>query len=133
MAAFNKFNKFTEDVLNGVHNFSTNTFVIALTNVAPIATNSVLADLTQISYTNLSSRTLTGVSVSQTGGVSTVNVSDLVLTASGTVGPFRYAAIYNDSTVSKNLICWYDRGQSDTLLSGDTMTFDFPNAIFDLT
>lgn len=133
MAAFNKFNKFTEDVLNGVHNFSTNTFVIALTNVAPVATNSVLADLTQISYTNLSSRTLTGVSVSQTGGVSTVNVSDLVLTASGTVGPFRYAAIYNDSTVSKNLICWYDRGQSDTLLSGDTMTFDFPNAIFDLT
>lgn len=133
MAAFNKFNKFTEDVLNGVHNFSTNTFVIALTNVAPVATNSVLADLTQISYTNLSSRTLTGVSVSQTGGVSTVNVSDLVLTASGTVGPFRYAAIYNDSTASKNLICWYDRGQSETLLSGDTMTFDFPNAIFDLT
>jgi hypothetical protein len=133
MAAFNKFNKFTEDVLNGVHNFSTNTFVIALTNVAPVATNSILADLTQISYTNLSSRDLTGVSVSQTGGVSTVNVSNLVLTASGTVGPFRYAAIYNDSTVNKNLICWYDRGQSDTLLSGDTMTFDFPNEIFDLT
>ena len=79
------------------------------------------------------SRTLTGISVSQISGVSTVNVSDLVLTASGTVAPFRYAAIYNDTSTNKNLICWYDRGQSDTLLSGDTMTFDFPNAIFDLT
>lgn len=133
MATYNKFNKFTEDVLKAVHNFSTDTLKVALTNTAPVATNSVLADITEISYTNLSSRTLSGVAVSRTLGVSTVTVSDLVLTASGTVATFRYVVIYNDTAASKNLIAWYDRGQSETLLSGDTMTLDFPSAIFDLT
>lgn len=59
MATFNKFNAFVEHLAEKVHNLGSDALTVALTNSAPLATNSVLADLTQIAYTNLSSRTLT--------------------------------------------------------------------------
>ena len=65
---------------------------------APVAANSVLADLTEIDYTNCSSRDLTVNSSSQTSGTYKLVLADLTLTASGgAVGPFRYAVIYNDT------------------------------------
>ncbi len=63
MATFNKFNAFVENVAEGVHNLGSNQLAVALTNVAPSASNSVLADITQISYTNLSSRNVTSISL----------------------------------------------------------------------
>jgi hypothetical protein len=70
MATFNKFQQFVEDLAKGVHNFTSDatcTVTVALTAAAnaPVATNSVLADLTQISYTNLSSRVITGITAEQ--------------------------------------------------------------------
>ena len=67
MATYNKFNAWAETIVEGA-NLASDQFVIALTNSAPVATNSVLADITQISYTNLSSRNVTTTSASQTGG-----------------------------------------------------------------
>lgn len=63
MAAFNKFNAWAETMVEGA-NLGSDQFVIALTNSAPVAGNSVLADLTQITYTNLSSRNVTTTSSS---------------------------------------------------------------------
>lgn len=130
MAAFNKFNQFVEDLAKGVHNFtsdSTCTVTVALTNSAPVATNSVLADITQISYTNVSSRVVTGITAEQTTGTVTFTATDLVLTATGSVGPFRYVVLYNDDPVSPAdpLIGWYDYNSSITLNSGETFTIDF--------
>jgi hypothetical protein len=72
---FNKFNAWAENMVE-VANLGTDQFIIALTNTAPVAANSVLADITQISYTNLSSRNVTTTSSSQTGGTYTLVLAD---------------------------------------------------------
>lgn len=132
MASFNKFHQFVEDLAKGVHNFtsdSTCTVTVALTSAAnaPVAGNSTLSNLTQISYTNLSSRVVTGVTCEQTSGTVTFTANDLVLTASGTVATFRYVVLYNDDPTSPAdpLIGWYDYGSDVTLNNGETFTIDF--------
>jgi phage-related tail fiber protein len=129
MATYNKFNAFVEHVFEKVHNLAADTLKLALTAAAnaPVAGNSVLADLTEISYTNLSSRNLTVSSSSQTSGTYSLVVADLVLTASGgAVATFRYVVAYNDTPVSPAdpLISWWDYGGNVTLADGETFTFD---------
>lgn len=128
MATFNKFNAFVENVAEKVHNLGSDQLVVALTNSAPLASNSVLADITQITYTNLSSRNITTSTSSQTSGLYKLVVNDLTLTASGgSVGPFRYIVVYNDTPTSPAdpLIGYYDYGSSLTLASGESLTIDF--------
>jgi hypothetical protein len=132
MASFNKFHQFVEDLAKGVHNFtsdSTCTVTVALCSAsnAPVNTYTVLANLTQISYTNLSSRVITGVTCEQTTGTVSFTANDLVLTASGSVATFRYVVLYNDDPTSPAdpLIGWYDYGSDVTLNSGETFTIDF--------
>jgi hypothetical protein len=129
MATFNKINAFVENLSEGVHNLGSDQLVVALTAAAnaPVATNTVLANLTEISYTNLSSRNITTSSSSQTTGTYSLVLTDLVLTASGAVGPFRYVAIYNDTPTSPAdpLIGWYDYGSDVTLADGETFTVNF--------
>lgn len=130
MATYNKFNQFVEDLAKGVHNFTSDatcTVTVALTNTLPVNTNSVLADITQISYTNLGSRVITGITAEQTSGTVTFTATDLTMTATGSVGPFRYVVLYNDDPTSPAdpLIGWYDYGSSITLNSGETFTVDF--------
>jgi hypothetical protein len=129
LATFTKINAFVEHVAEGVHNLGSNQLVVALTTAAnaPTASNSVLGDLTQISYTNLSSRNVTTSSSSQTSGTYRLICSDLVLTASGAVATFRYVALYNDTPTSPAdpLIGFYDYGSDLTLANGETFTIDF--------
>ena len=135
MATYNKFNQTVEDMANGVYNCATDQFTVALTVAAPVATNTVLANLTEISYTNLSSRNLTTSSSGQTGGTFTQLFADLVLTASGgAVASFRYITIYNNTPTSPAdpLLCFYDFGNSLTLADGETLTIDFTTSTFTL-
>jgi hypothetical protein len=127
MATFNKFNAFVENVAEGVHNLQTGQLVVALTNTLPTSANSVLADISQITYTNLSSRNITTSTSAQTAGTYKLVLTDIVLTATGAVGPFRYVVIYNDTPTSPAdpLIGWYDYGSSISLASGETFTVDF--------
>jgi hypothetical protein len=125
MAAFNKFDSFVEALAEKTHNLGADTLTIALTNTAPVAGNTVLANITEISYTNLSSRVLTSVTSSQTGGTYTLDAADLVLTASGVVPTFRYVVLYNDSATSDELIGYYDYGSAVDLLNGETFTITF--------
>lgn len=127
MATFNKFNSFVEALAEKVHNLGADTLTVALTAAAnaPVATNTVLANLTQISYTNCSSRALTTSSSSQTSGTYKLVLADLTLTASGgSVGPFRYVVVYNDTAASDELIGWYDYGSDITLASGESLLID---------
>jgi hypothetical protein len=141
MATFNKFNAFVEHVAEGVHNFSSDstcsiTVALCAAANAPVATNSVLADLTQISYTNLSSRIASISASAQSSGTYKLTLSDLVLTASGAVATFRYVVLYNDDPTSPAdpLIGWYDYAQDVTLANGETFTlnFDDANGVFTL-
>ena len=128
MATFNKFNCFVEDLAEKKHNLGSDTLTVALTAAAnaPVATNTVLANLTQISYTNCSTRAITTSSSAQSSGTYKLVLTDLVLTASGgTVGPFRYVVIYNDTATNDELIGWYDYGSDITLANGETLTIDF--------
>ena len=135
MATFNKVNDF---VKNAVHNMDleSDQIVVALSNTAPSAETSnpaldghgVLANVTQISYTNCSSRAVTTTSSTQTGGTYKLVLADITLTASGgDVGPFRYVYIYNDTVAAPAdpLIGYYDYGLSLTLNDGDSFTLDF--------
>jgi hypothetical protein len=125
VATFNKFNSFVEALAEGTHNLGSDTLTIALTNTAPVAGNTVLANITEIAYTNVSSRVLTSVTSAQTGGTYTLDAADLVLTASGTVPTFRYVVLYNDTAASDELIGYYDYGSAVDLLNGETFTITF--------
>ena len=131
MATYNKFNQFTKDLIDGVHDFDAHVFKVMLTNVAPVATNSVKADLTEISAGNgyTAGGTSTTITTSTSGGIAKVTAGDVNFTAAGgTIGPFRYAAIYNDSAAGKPLIGWSDYGSSITLQDTELIAVDFDNA-----
>ena len=123
---FNKFNSFSEALAEKVHNLGADNLTVALTNSAPVASNTVLANITQISYTNLSSRLITVTSSAQTSGTYKLMLQDLVLTATGAVGPFRYVVLYNDTPTSPAdpLVAWWDYGSAITLGIGDSFTAD---------
>lgn len=130
MAVYNKFNSFVEAVAEKVHNLGSDVLTVALTAAAnaPVATNTQLSNLTQIAYTNLSSRVLTGVTSAQTTGTYKLDANDLVLTASGAVATFRYVVIYNDTATNDELIAWFDHGSDVTLANGETYTIQFDAA-----
>lgn len=129
MVAATKFQQVVEDKEEGVYTSSTDQFVVALTTNAnlPVVTNSVLADITEIAYTNLSTRNITTASSGQTTGTFTQLFTDLVLTASGAVATFRHVIIYNDTPTSpaNPLVFMFDFGSDLTLASGETLTLDW--------
>lgn len=125
MATFTKFQPFVEALAEKKHNLGSDQLVVALTNSAPSSANAVLTDITQISYTNLSSRNVTTSSSAQTSGTYKLTLADLVLTASGAVATFRYVVLYNDTATNDDLIGYYDYGSALTMASGETFTIDF--------
>lgn len=135
MAVYNKFNSWVDYLVEDV-DLASDQFVVALTNAAPSATDSTLSDISEISYTNLSSRNLTTTSSDQTGGTHRLILQDLTLTASGgPVGPFRYIVIYDDTVAGDPLVCWFDYGSSITLADGETLQIDLDgtNGLFSVT
>lgn len=128
MATFNKFNPFVEALAEKVHNLGSDTLKIMLSNTAPSSANGVKADITEISAGNgytAGGNTVTITSSAQTSGTYKLVGDDVVFTATGSVGPLRYAVLYNSTPVAGNLIGWWDYGSSVTLASGDTFTVDF--------
>jgi hypothetical protein len=133
MAAFNKFQQFVEDLANGVHDLhgTQHTLKAYLSNTTPdAAADAVKADLAEISAGN--GYSAGGVDIdndgSESGGTMTVTAVDKTITASGgTIGPFRYVVIYNDtpSSPADPLIAWYDYGSELTLANTESFTIDF--------
>lgn len=122
-----KFQPLVANLANKKHNLATDQLALALTNVAPTVGMNALSELTQIAYTNLSSRNLTTVSSTQTAGAYSLILADLTLTASGgSVAPFRYAVVYNTVATGFELIGFLDYGSSITLASGESLLVDVP-------
>lgn len=139
MATFNKFNQFVGDIGTKVHNLNADTLKVMLVNSpAPVATNSVKGDLTEISAGSGYSAGGTAVAssaYSQTSGTGTLSGNDVVFTASGgSIGPFRYAVLYNDTPTSPAdpLIGWWDYGSSISINTGETFTVDVGASILTL-
>lgn len=139
MATFVKCNDWVEYKCEAA-NCGSDQFAVALTNTAPGSEtsnptadgNGVIANITEISYTNLSGatpRNITTTSAAQTSGTYKVILADLVLTASGgQVGPFRYVYIYDDTVAGDPLLGYYDYGSAVTLNDTETFTIDFDGA-----
>jgi hypothetical protein len=130
VASFNKFNSFVESLAEGVHNLGSNTLKVMLTNSAPAATFNTRSDITEISAGNgytAGGATVTTSSSAQTSGTYRLICADVVFTATGAVGPFRYAVLYNDTPTSPAdpLVGWWDYGSALTLANGETFTVDF--------
>jgi hypothetical protein len=130
MASFNKFHSFVEALAEKVHNLGSDTLKVMLTNTAPVATNTVKANLTEISAGNgytAGGNTASASASSQTSGTYKLVLDDpATWTASGgTIGAFRYAVLYNDTATNDELIGWWDYGSSITLQAGETFTVDF--------
>jgi hypothetical protein len=136
MATFTKFYQLSEDLGKKIHNLSTDQLVVALTNTAPDLTDTVIGDITQISYTYCSTRDIVTTSYEQTLGVCPLILEDLVLTATGgAIGPFRYVVVYNDTATADNLIGFIDYGAEVTVTDTNTFTIDLTQAqtLFELT
>ena len=125
MATFTKVNSFNAAAYNKVHNLASDQLKVALTNSAPATSNTTLSNITEITYTNLSSRNITTTSSTQSSGTYKLILADLTLTASGSVGPFRYVVIYNDTATNDELIGYADYGSSVTLSNGDSFAINF--------
>lgn len=132
--SFTKINSFVENLAEKQIDLSGNGLTVALTNTAHTAAWDELADLTQVSYTNLSSRVCTVSSSSQTDGTYKLVLADLTLTATGAVGPFQYIYLYDDNSTNDKLIGYYNYGSAVTLASGDTfiINFDGTNGVLTL-
>jgi len=131
-ATYNGFQDFTEQLVKGTHNFSSNTFKVYLSNDTPSASaDAVKADLAEITggngYTSGGETTTTA--VSETGGTATVTGTQVAWTATGgSIATFRYVVLYNDTSASKNLVAWWDYGSAVNLGVGESFTVKFSNA-----
>ena len=111
-----------------VHNLNSDTLKVMLTNTAPSAANKVLANITEITPGNgysAGGSAATFVSGAQSSGTYKLVLNDVTFTASGgSIGPFRYAVLYNDTPTSPAdpLIAWWDYGTSITLTNGNSFT-----------
>jgi hypothetical protein len=141
LATFVLFHHFGEELHKGTHNFSSNTFRVALTNTAPAQTTATtLSNITQITgggttgYTTVAdgAGTTVALTVAETAADSGVwrlgtSSSDCVFTAGAAgIGPFRYAVVVNDTPTSpaNPLVGYLDYGSSITVTDGNTFTVD---------
>lgn len=128
MATFNRFEIFSEDLAKKQHDLHADTLKFYLSNATPSASaDLVKADLAEISGGNgyTAGGHDTQNTVTRSGLVSSVTGVDIVITAAGgTIGPFRYAVLYNDTHASDALIGWVDYGSAITLQIGENITLD---------
>jgi hypothetical protein len=146
-AAYNKFNQTVQDMLNAKFNMGSDNLFVLLTNTSPnaadtkvdtttstctVASTSNAAEIAAANGYTKKGGAVTITTNSQTAGTYTLAANQVVTTASGgTVGPFRYAVLFDDSsgtTSTRSVIAWWDYGSSITLNSGETFTVQFNSA-----
>ena len=136
MATFTKYDTFVYHLLSGVHDFSSHSVQVAVTADTPVpTTDSVYADASALGDVNgyASGGYTVAVSLTVVSGSAAVVGTDVTFTATGSVGPFRYAFIYNDTATNGELIGYWDYGSEVTLNTGETFTVDFGSSMFTVT
>jgi len=141
MATFEKYDQFAVDLAAGVHVLTTagSLLNVCLTNTTPVvATDAILANVTQISYTNITETVpadTTNVGSETPAGTWDVAGTDIVLNATGAVATFQWVVLYNDTPSSPvdPLIGYWNYGSGVTLANGESFTVDFGASIFTVT
>jgi len=135
------FEEFALDVLNGIHNFSSNTYKMGLidNSAAPAATQATPTwsdfSANEVSGTGYSAGgEAVTVSISEVGGVATVDFS-IVTFAYNSAGPedAYYGIIYNDTAAGKNAVASIDLGGPKSMRVGDLTVDANASGLFKLT
>jgi hypothetical protein len=129
VAVFNKFNTFTLDMAHKVHNLSADALKVMLTDVAPVATNTIKANITEIAAGNgyvAGGVAASFVSDGQVSGTYKLVIGQPLFTASGgNIAQFRYQVLYNSTAASGNLIGWIDNGAEVNVTNGNSFQVQF--------
>ena len=141
MVSFNKFNAFAAYMPNGSVNIGSDTVKVMLTNTIPVSTNSVYGDISANELGNGNGYTTGGATATLTSSTQSsgtykyiASMASPTWTATGAMGPFRYAVMYDSSAATKALIGWWDYGSPLTLANTNTFTInlDAVNGVFQL-
>lgn len=141
MAAFNKFNITVQDFAKGIHILSTTTVIkVMLSNTIPTSSMTTSTDITQIAngngYLTGGSSVAIASSIQTSGTYKLLQNAALTFTATGAVGPFQYAILYNSTAITSSTISgstaplmgWYDYGSPVTLANTETFTITWDNS-----
>ena len=136
-ASFNKFNDFAEQIGLKKINLDTDVLKVFLTNATPVATDTIFGTPAEITAGNgypAGGTDAQGVWTETPAGTGSLTCTDIVWTAAGgTIGPFRYAVLYDDTSTAKHLIGWWDYGSAVTLQIADAFTWDAAATTLTLT
>jgi hypothetical protein len=128
VATFTKFESFVEALAEKKHDLGADTLKVMLTLTAPIASNSVKANLTEIAAGNGYTAGGTAAAITssaQTSGTYKLVLGDVTFTASGgSIANFRYAVLYNDTAANDELIGFWDSGGTQTITTGNSFVWD---------
>jgi hypothetical protein len=117
---------------HGVHDLATNTVKVALSNVAPVATNTQLSQITQIAATGgytTGGFTVASKTSAQTGGVYTLGGDNVtVLAVSTTMPDWRYIVVYDDGATNDELLFYIDAGSTQSLAAGESVVITWDPA-----
>jgi hypothetical protein len=130
VATFTKFHSFLEALAEKVHNLGSDTLKVMLTNTAPVATNTIKTNITDITAVGTDypagGKQATLVTSAQNTGTYKLVLNDVDFgPVAASVGPFQYAVLYNDSATNKELIGWWDNAAPVTLTAGQSFKVDF--------
>jgi len=133
-ASYTKCTAAIEPLLEGI-NVGSDSWKIALTNASAVAKTSFVAGTDDLATGNgytAGGNACTVTTAAQTAGTYIFTLSNpTAWTASGAIGPFQYAVLW-DTTTSTPVAQW-DYGSSISLASADTFTFAFSGNVFTAT
>ena len=130
MVAYNKFNDFVEQLGLGVHNLSTASIEVYLSNELPLATDTLKTDVAEITnqFGYTAPEDTQNVWSENPAGTGEMVCTDIVITASGgSFGPFQYVVLFNQDAASPldALIGWWDYGSAISINDTETFTINF--------
>lgn len=137
-SSFNRYDIFSENIAKKVHDFRAagDTLNVLLSNSAPNATTHALkSDATEIAagFGYSAGGADTQNDISRAAAVTSVTGVDVTFTAAGgSIGPFRYVILYDDTPAAPldPLIGWWDYASSITLNDGEQLVVDFGASMF---
>lgn len=140
MATYNKFQDFVEQLCKGVHQLHAagHTIECYLSNEQPLVADTIKTDIAEITNQNGYAAPVDAqndVTESPAGTANLTCVDIQVVASGGTVGPFQFVIMFNQTAASPldALIAWWDYGSAITLQDGETFDIDFAATTFTLT
>ena len=133
---FNMFDIFIEDLGNGVHNLNVDQLECFFTNQLPVAaSDAVKADIAEIGLGNGYAGPQDTQNVYTRSGTvgSCIGVDFSVTASGGSIGPFSYIVLFNDTAVTKPLIGWWECLLPPvTLSNNESFITDFGVSMFNI-